>query len=189
MPTRTLFDFESPSILPVDTRAESARRIAPLLGDMLHQVRRFVEARGPRGATDEEIRLALNMRPDTCRARRCELRDARLVHDSGRRRPTASGRGAVVWVASSSTGVPAGSGPVAPPPGGAAEPHVDRPWADLPVSADAGTATPDSPMSPGGEAAPAATPIQPMPQAVRRSEFYPCAYTFGLSDESQTARK
>ncbi len=141
--------LESPSALPLDTRAASARRIAPLVGDMLHQVRRFVDGRGVYGATDEEIRLGLDMRADTARARRCELRDGRLVHDSGRRRPTASGRLAAVWISSSIVA-----------------------FSDE-VPAAAGLVSLESPMPPGGEACPAVSPIQPMPPAAVR---YPCRY-------------
>ncbi len=148
---------ESPSA-PVDTRAAAGRQIMPLLRNMLGQVKFFIEGRGAQGATDEEIRLALDMRADTARARRCELRDARLVHDSGRRRPAASGRLAAVWISSSvgevSDEVPAAAGPVSL----------------------------ESPMPPGCEASPVVSPIQPVPPATKRSEFYPCAYV-GLSRE------
>ena len=49
------------------------------------------------GLTDEECQLALSMNPSTQRPRRVELVEMGLVRDSGRTRPTHSGREAVVW--------------------------------------------------------------------------------------------
>lgn len=56
-------------------------------------------ANGIGGLTDEEIQMALEMNPSTERPRRIELQSAGLVVDSGIRRPTRSGRLAVVWSA------------------------------------------------------------------------------------------
>ncbi|NLE39634.1 MAG: hypothetical protein GX621_16570 [Pirellulaceae bacterium] len=58
----------------------------------------FIAGRGFEGATDCEVSEALDIAADTTRARRVELRDAGDVIDSGRRRPTRSGRAAIVWV-------------------------------------------------------------------------------------------
>jgi predicted ArsR family transcriptional regulator len=51
------------------------------------------------GCTDMEIAQALELLPDTARARRCELRDQGLIVASGVTRPSPSGRPAVVWIA------------------------------------------------------------------------------------------
>jgi len=51
-----------------------------------------------RGLTDHEMQAHLNMIGSTQRPRRVELCDKGLVVDSGRQRPTPSGRMAVVWV-------------------------------------------------------------------------------------------
>lgn len=51
------------------------------------------------GATDHEIADGLGMLESTSRARRVELARAGLVSEPGYRRPTPSGRAAVVWVA------------------------------------------------------------------------------------------
>jgi len=82
-----------------DTRAAAATAIAPLAGGMARRVLEFIRSRGDRGATDEEISLALAMRDSTARARRVELRDAEKIRDSMRRRATKSGRLSIVWVA------------------------------------------------------------------------------------------
>jgi hypothetical protein len=49
------------------------------------------------GATLEEIELGLAMSGNTVRPRRVELEDRKLVEDSGNRRPTRSGKPAIVW--------------------------------------------------------------------------------------------
>lgn len=82
-----------------DTKREAAAAIAAGACPLRETVLTFVDSQGARGATDEEIRNALELCPDTSRARRCELRDAGMVRDSGRRRATASGRASIVWVA------------------------------------------------------------------------------------------
>lgn len=51
------------------------------------------------GATDEELQTALELNPSTERPRRIELVNSGRARDSGRTRPTKSGRQAVVWVA------------------------------------------------------------------------------------------
>jgi hypothetical protein len=81
-----------------DARAESAAAIAAVSGEMRNEVLTFIRQAGHAGRTDEEVSLQLEMKLDTARARRCELRDAGLVKDSGRRRPTQAGRNAVVWI-------------------------------------------------------------------------------------------
>lgn len=84
---------------PIDTRREAVRRLEPEVNRLQAQVLAFIRDARRFGRTDEEITLALKMRPDTARARRCELRDAGLAVDSGHTRMTESGRRAVVWIA------------------------------------------------------------------------------------------
>lgn len=59
----------------------------------------FLKAAGTWGATDDKIQRELDMPGNTERPRRRELEKAELIVDSGRRRPTASGKAAIVWVA------------------------------------------------------------------------------------------
>ena len=81
-----------------DCRRRAYQSLAPEAAKrMLDEVEDFIRERGPHGATDEEIGLALRLQADTSRARRCELRDNGKIVDSGRRRPTHSGRLATVW--------------------------------------------------------------------------------------------
>jgi predicted DNA-binding transcriptional regulator AlpA len=69
------------------------------LSELQLRVLDFVRARGEDGATDEEIAEGLGEKKDTTRPRRVELAQYCLVHESGRRRKTAMGRMAMVWVA------------------------------------------------------------------------------------------
>ena len=64
-------------------------------GVVLKHLRRM----GNNGATDEEMQRWLGLNPSTQRPRRVELVNKGLVKDSGRTRPTRSGRRATVWVA------------------------------------------------------------------------------------------
>lgn len=63
------------------------------------QVLQYIIRAANHGATDDEIQEGLKMNPSTERPRRIELWHAKLVVDSGRTRPTRSGRQAIVWVA------------------------------------------------------------------------------------------
>lgn len=122
VPQRELFDFDPGPVMgdwygpspagpmppppppppppPVqDTRRAARQQIQPHTGRMLDAVFSFIRQRGLHGATDAEICQALNLQTDTGRARRCELRDAGQVTDSGRTRATPSGRQATVWIA------------------------------------------------------------------------------------------
>jgi hypothetical protein len=100
---RPLAQAPAPPAAPFVRGSETSQAAAEALnvhaGYMREQVLSFIRARGDEGATDEEVSFALNMKLDTSRARRCELRDAGVLRDAGRRRVTASGRRAVCWVA------------------------------------------------------------------------------------------
>ena len=71
------------------------------LGDLHRSVWKHINSVG--GATDEEATEALALRPNTYRPRRVELMEQGYVKDSGQRRHTASGRSAVVWIATRPT--------------------------------------------------------------------------------------
>lgn len=63
-------------------------------------------AAGPGGLTDEEGQLALGVRVQSYTARRNELAADGLIVDSGRTRPTTSGRAAIVWTVSTAATMP-----------------------------------------------------------------------------------
>ena len=81
------------------TSIEAADVIAPKAGTLRRAVFDFLLGCGALGATDEDMQQGLDLNPSTQRPRRIELVRAGSVLDSGRTRPTASGRQAVVWVA------------------------------------------------------------------------------------------
>ena len=80
------------------TSRAAAISIAETAESLRAEVYRYIARCGAYGATDEETQTALHMVGNTERPRRIELFDAGIVADSGARRPTRSGRQAVVWV-------------------------------------------------------------------------------------------
>jgi hypothetical protein len=95
-----LFRPRPPAQRHSETSKAAALSIEPAAGSMRRRVLDFLRAAGPHGATDEQIQEVLSMAQNTERPRRIELVTGGFVFDSNRRRPTASGRNAVIWVAS-----------------------------------------------------------------------------------------
>jgi hypothetical protein len=83
------------------TSKEAAKSILPKVGTQRHAVMEFIRTQGIKGATDEEVQTALNLRVQSETPRRVELVRDGLVHDSGSTRQTSSDKPATVWVASS----------------------------------------------------------------------------------------
>lgn len=81
------------------TSVAAADAVAGLAGRLRRELYEHLAAQGERGATDEELSLALGMSGNTARPRRVELWRAGLVEDSGKVRKTRSGRNATVWIA------------------------------------------------------------------------------------------
>lgn len=84
---------------PTGTSTVAAEAIRGQAAHLRALVLAEITRRGEAGATDEEVQAALGMQGNTQRPRRGELVAAGLVVDSGRRRPTRSGKPAAVWVA------------------------------------------------------------------------------------------
>lgn len=99
---------------PAGTSGVAADRIAGHAKDLRARVLAFIVEQGPHGATDDEGETALGIKCQTYTPRRGELVALGLVVDSGRRRNTASGRPAAVWV------TPNHATPTPKPEGGAA---------------------------------------------------------------------
>jgi hypothetical protein len=79
------------------TSRAAAAKIEPRRNNLQAIVYAYIAACSA-GATDEEIQEGTGMNPSTQRPRRNELVEQGLIVDSGRTRPTRSGRAAVVWV-------------------------------------------------------------------------------------------
>ncbi len=81
-----------------ETSRAAAESIKPHRGPMHEKILRLLKMMDEwDGATDEQMQAALKMKESTQRPRRRELQLWGDVIDSGKTRPTASGRMAVVW--------------------------------------------------------------------------------------------
>ena len=106
---------------PPGTSGAAAGRIASHAKDLRARVLAYIVGQGPHGSTDDEGEAVLGIKPQTYTPRRGELVNLGLVVDSGRRRNTASGRPAAVWIASTfATIAPVKPGDAPRPEGGAA---------------------------------------------------------------------
>ena len=76
----------------------AARGIRGRSGALRARVFHYVLLRGEEGATLEEMELSLAIAGNTVRPRRVELEERGFIEDSGRRRPTCSGKSAIVWI-------------------------------------------------------------------------------------------
>jgi hypothetical protein len=96
---RSFFDLPpAPEPLPAnhtDTSRAAAESMAPHAGALRERVFAFVN--WEHGATCDEIEHSLKLAHQTASARLWELKRAQRIVDSGRRRPTTSGRQAIVW--------------------------------------------------------------------------------------------
>ncbi|MCK5550627.1 MAG: hypothetical protein KAI41_08855 [Hyphomicrobiaceae bacterium] len=88
-----------PYVKGSDTSLIAAHLIADETLTLRAKVYLWIYRQGERGATDDEIERALEMRHQTASARRRELVLQGRIEDSERRRPTSSGRPAAIWVA------------------------------------------------------------------------------------------
>jgi len=98
-----LFDERPRQELPPHNRtatstaaAVAIEHDAPRLRNLVYG---FIASRAERGATDQECQLALGLSSQSQGPRRVELVTSGHVQDSGDRRPTLSGRKAIVWTA------------------------------------------------------------------------------------------
>ncbi len=80
------------------TSREAAEKISPSLNELQRRVFSLVVRSGEKGMTDEELIEESGLAASTVRPRRVELVSLGLVVDSGRTRPTHSGRKAAIWV-------------------------------------------------------------------------------------------
>lgn len=81
---------------------ESDEAHASIVGDkarLRRMVLAYVRDRGLIGATSEEVEHGLGLAHQTVSARITELKASRALYDTGRRRPTRSGRNAAVVMA------------------------------------------------------------------------------------------
>lgn len=94
-----LYGGRPPFVRGSSTSEAAADSMTNASGKIRRQVLEHIVALGPHGATCDEIEDALDLRHQTASARVRELALLSRILDSGRKRPTRSGRNAVVWVA------------------------------------------------------------------------------------------
>lgn len=83
----------------IDTSIAAGEAIRPILGNLQRMVLAAVRDAGERGVTTNELAARLDMGRDSVQPRTSELRRLGRIADSGRRRPNANGKAAIVWVA------------------------------------------------------------------------------------------
>lgn len=94
-----LFDRPAPYQRPSATSKAAAEAVKPHSASYRGIVLAFIRAKGSAGATNEEIAAGTLLQIQTVCPRVVELREARLITDSGTTRPTQSGRQAKCWIA------------------------------------------------------------------------------------------
>lgn len=91
---------DAPGHRNVDTSIAAARALAPKLGPLQRMTRAAIRMAGEHGLTADEAAAGLEMDRYSIQPRTSELRLKGLIRDSGRRRKNATGKMAIVWVAS-----------------------------------------------------------------------------------------
>lgn len=90
---------DSPGHRRVDTSASAASALSPVLGTLQSAVLSAIRAAGEHGLTTNELAAKLCIDRGSIQPRTSELRRMGRIIDSGRRRPNANGKKAIVWIA------------------------------------------------------------------------------------------
>lgn len=91
---------DAPGHRNVDTSLAAADALAGQLGRLQRIALNAIRAADLSGLTADELALALSMERWSIQPRTTELKRKGLVRDSGLRRPNATGKMAIVWIAS-----------------------------------------------------------------------------------------
>jgi hypothetical protein len=84
----------------VETSIAAAEALAPKLGRLQQMAEAAIRDAGPNGLTADELAASLGMDRWSIQPRTSELCRRGLIRDSGQRRLNATGRHAIVWIAS-----------------------------------------------------------------------------------------
>ncbi|MEM7754873.1 MAG: hypothetical protein AAF297_04460 [Planctomycetota bacterium] len=85
---------------PRGTSRPATRRVATYAASLGSRILNFIRSRSSYGATDAELYAHFRLNGEsTIRPRRIALRDRGAIIDSGKRRKTAKGNAATVWIA------------------------------------------------------------------------------------------
>lgn len=83
----------------VETSIASANALAPKLGRLQRMAHLAIREAGWFGLTADELAARLEMDRYSIQPRTSELKRKGLIRDSGLRRPNATGKQAIVWIA------------------------------------------------------------------------------------------
>lgn len=90
---------DAPGHRYVDTSIAAADAIAPKLGRLQQMAQAAIRDAGTHGLTADELAAWLEMDRWSIQPRTSELKRKGLIRDSGQRRPNATGKLAIVWIA------------------------------------------------------------------------------------------
>lgn len=90
---------DAPGHRLVDTSVAAAVALAPRLGRLQQMALEEIRDAGWLGHTADELAARLGMDRWSIQPRTSELRRKGLIRDSGQRRPNATGKLAIVWIA------------------------------------------------------------------------------------------
>jgi len=90
---------DAPGHRHVDTSIAAADALAPKLGRLQRMAQMAIRDAGPDGLTADELAAKLQMDRWSIQPRTSELKRKGLICDSGQRRPNATAKRAIVWVA------------------------------------------------------------------------------------------
>lgn len=90
---------DAPGHRKVDTSIAAADALAPRLGRLQRMAQAAIRDAGTDGLTADELAAKLNMDRWSIQPRTSELRRKGLICDSGQRRPNATAKLAIVWIA------------------------------------------------------------------------------------------
>jgi hypothetical protein len=90
---------DAPGHRNVDTSIAAATALASKLGRLQRMAETAIRDAGQYGLTADELAARLGMDRWSIQPRTSELRRKGLIRDSGLRRPNATGKQAIVWIA------------------------------------------------------------------------------------------
>ena len=90
---------DAPGHRNVETSIAAADALAPKLGRLQQMARSAICDAGTPGLTADELAARLDMDRWSIQPRTSELKRKGLIRDSGQRRPNATGKLAIVWIA------------------------------------------------------------------------------------------